>query len=84
MLAAFRELTTTNSWTARICSSCCVTESMPPWRGSSAQRPFELDVDELQGSVRVMRLRTVAESVEDPSAQVSLESPLRGSRLSSR
>jgi N utilization substance protein A len=34
---------------------------------------FELDVDELQGSVRVMRLRTVADPVEDSSAQVALE-----------
>ena len=34
---------------------------------------FDLDVDELQGSVRVMRLRTVVESVEDSSGQVSLE-----------
>jgi len=34
---------------------------------------FDLDVDELQGSVRVMRLRTVVEQVEDPSSQVLLE-----------
>jgi N utilization substance protein A len=35
--------------------------------------PSDLDVDELQGSVRVMRLRTVVDQVEDPSAQVTLE-----------
>jgi N utilization substance protein A len=34
---------------------------------------FELSVDELQGTIRVARLRTVVEQVEDPSFQVTLE-----------
>ncbi len=34
---------------------------------------FELSVDELQGTIRVARLRTVVEAVEDPSFQVTLE-----------
>src|SRR5262245_61283515 len=34
---------------------------------------FELDVDELQGTIRVVRLRTVAETVEDSSCQISLD-----------
>ncbi|MGE0439894.1 MAG: transcription termination factor NusA [Gemmatimonadales bacterium] len=34
---------------------------------------FEMSVDELQGMIRVVRLRTVVDAVEDPSAQISLE-----------
>lgn len=34
---------------------------------------FELNVDELQGSLSVSRLRQVVEVVEDPSAEVTLE-----------
>ncbi len=34
---------------------------------------FELDFDPLKGSIRIIRLRQVVETVEDPSAQVSLE-----------
>jgi N utilization substance protein A len=34
---------------------------------------FELEFDELKGTIRVVRLRQVVETVEDPSAQVSLE-----------
>ena len=34
---------------------------------------FELNVDELQGSLTVTRLRQVVETVEDPSAQISAE-----------
>ncbi len=34
---------------------------------------FELEVDELKGTIRVVRLRTVSETVEDPSCQVALE-----------
>ncbi|MGH7583256.1 MAG: transcription termination factor NusA [Gemmatimonadales bacterium] len=34
---------------------------------------FELNVDELQGSLQVIRLRQVVETVEDPSAQIGLE-----------
>ena len=34
---------------------------------------FELSVDELQGSIRIVRLRQVVETVEDPSWQIPLE-----------
>src|SRR5690606_7645724 len=34
---------------------------------------FELNVDELQGTLEIIRLRQVVEEVEDPSAQVSVE-----------
>jgi transcription termination/antitermination protein NusA len=34
---------------------------------------FELSFDELKGTIRIVRLRQVVETVEDPSAQVSLE-----------
>jgi N utilization substance protein A len=34
---------------------------------------FELDFDPLKGTIRVIRLRQVVETVEDPSAQISLE-----------
>jgi transcription termination/antitermination protein NusA len=34
---------------------------------------FELHIDEMQGTLTVMRLRQVVEAVEDPSAQISVE-----------
>ena len=34
---------------------------------------FELEVDELKGTIQVVRLRTVSETVDDPSCQVALE-----------
>jgi N utilization substance protein A len=34
---------------------------------------FEMNVDELQGLIRVVRLRTVVDTVEDPSFQVAVE-----------
>ncbi len=34
---------------------------------------FELEFDELKGSLRVIRLRQVVETVEDPSVQITLE-----------
>ncbi len=74
MLAAFRELTTTKQL-----DRSDLLELLRDGIHAALARKFgpnvrfDLDVDELQGSVRVMRLRTVAETVEDPSAQVSLE-----------
>src|SRR4026209_1057667 len=74
MLAAFRELTTTKQL-----DRSDLLELLRDGIHAALARKFgpnvrfELDVDELQGSVRVMRLRSVAETVEDPSAQVSLE-----------
>src|SRR4026208_209278 len=74
MLAAFRELTTTKQL-----DRSDLLELLRDGIHAALARKFgpnvrfELDVDELQGSVRVMRLRSVAATVEDPSAQVSLE-----------
>jgi N utilization substance protein A len=34
---------------------------------------FELEFDELKGTIRIVRLRQVVEAVEDPSSQISLE-----------
>ncbi len=34
---------------------------------------FELDFDELKGTIRMVRLRQVVETVEDPTSQISLE-----------
>ena len=74
MLAAFRELTTTKQL-----DRSDLLELLRDGIHAALARKFgpnvrfDLDVDELQGSVRVMRLRTVVEAVEDSSAQVSLE-----------
>jgi N utilization substance protein A len=42
-------------------------------RRYGANVKFELDFDPLKGSIRIIRLRQVVETVEDASAQVSLE-----------
>jgi len=34
---------------------------------------FEMSVDELQGTIQIMRLRQVVEAVEDPSCQITIE-----------
>lgn len=74
MLAAFRELTTTKQL-----DRSDLLELLRDGIHAALARKFgpnvrfELDVDELQGSLRVIRLRTVIETVEDPSAQVSVE-----------
>ena len=74
MLAAFRELTTTKQL-----DRSDLLELLRDGIHAALARKFgpnvrfELDVDELQGSVRVMRLRTVVETVEDPSGQVSVD-----------
>ena len=74
MLAAFRELTTTKQL-----DRSDLLELLRDGIHAALARKFgpnvrfDLDVDELQGSVRVMRLRTVVETVEDSSGQVSLE-----------
>ncbi len=74
MLAAFRELTTTKQLDRGDLLELLrdgIHAALARKFGPNVR--FDLDVDELQGTVRVMRLRTVAEQVEDPSAQVSLE-----------
>ena len=74
MLAAFRELTTTKQL-----DRSDLLELLRDGIHAALARKFgpnvrfELDVDELQGSVRVIRLRTVVETVEDSSAQVSVD-----------
>ena len=74
MLAAFRELTTTKQL-----DRSDLLELLRDGIHAALARKFgpnvrfELDVDELQGSVRVIRLRTVVENVEDPSGQVSVD-----------
>jgi N utilization substance protein A len=74
MLAAFRELTTTKQL-----DRSDLLELLRDGIHAALARKFgpnvrfELDVDELQGSVRVIRLRTVVDTVEDSSAQVSVE-----------
>ncbi len=74
MLAAFRELTTTKQL-----DRSDLLELLRDGIHAALARKFgpnvrfELDVDELQGSIRVIRLRTVVETIEDPSSQVSVE-----------
>src|SRR5688572_13880473 len=74
MLAAFRELTTTKQL-----DRSDLLELLRDGIHAALARKFgpnvrfELDVDELQGSVKIVVLRTVVESVEDPGSQVSLE-----------
>ncbi|MGE5092949.1 MAG: NusA N-terminal domain-containing protein, partial [Bacillota bacterium] len=74
MLAAFRELTTTK----QLERSDLLDLLRDGIQAALARRygpnvKFELTVDELQGSIKIVRLRQVVETVEDPSAQVSLE-----------
>jgi len=74
MLAAFRELTTTKQLDRGDLLELLrdgIHAALARKFGPNVR--FDLDVDELQGTVRVMRLRTVVDQVEDPSAQVSLE-----------
>jgi N utilization substance protein A len=74
MLAAFRELTTTKQLDRGDLLELLrdgIHAALARKFGPNVR--FDLDVDELQGSVRVMRLRTVVEQVEDPSSQVTLE-----------
>jgi N utilization substance protein A len=74
MLAAFRELTTTKQLDRGDLLELLrdgIHAALARKFGPNVR--FDLDVDELQGSVRVMRLRTVVEQVEDPSSQVVLE-----------
>ncbi|HLG06150.1 MAG TPA: transcription termination factor NusA [Gemmatimonadales bacterium] len=74
MLAAFRELTTTKQLDRGDLLELLrdgIHAALARKFGPNVR--FDLDVDELQGTVRVTRLRTVVEQVEDSSAQVPLE-----------
>ncbi|HEX6863440.1 MAG TPA: transcription termination factor NusA, partial [Thermoanaerobaculia bacterium] len=74
MLAAFRELTT-----AKQLERSDLLELLRDGIQAALVRKygpnvkFELNVDELQGTIRVVRLRQVVEAVEDTSWQISLE-----------
>src|SRR4026209_998935 len=74
MLAAFRELTT-----AKQLERSDLLELLRDGIQAALVRKFgpnvkfELSVDEMQGSIKVVRLRQVVETVEDPSWQITLE-----------
>ena len=74
MLAAFRELTT-----AKQLERSDLLDLLRDGIQAALVRKFgpnvkfELNVDELQGTIRVTRLRQVVETVEDPSWQIALE-----------
>src|SRR3954466_11855822 len=74
MLAAFRELTTTKQL-----ERSDLLELLRDGIHAALVRKFgpnvrfELSVDELQGTIRIVRLRQVVETVEDPSYQIGLE-----------
>jgi hypothetical protein len=74
MLAAFRELTT-----AKQLERSDLLELLRDGIHAALVRKFgpnvrfELSVDELQGTIKVVRLRQVVETVEDSSWQIPLE-----------
>src|SRR3990172_6645731 len=74
MLAAFRELTQAKQL-ERNELLALLTDGIQAAlaRKFGAGVKFELTVDELQGILRVVRLRHVVEEVEDPSWQVPVE-----------
>jgi len=74
MLAAFRELTSTKQLDRSDLLDLLrdgIHAALVRKFGPNVK--FELNVDELQGTIRVARLRTVVDQVEDSSAQVSLD-----------
>ena len=74
MLAAFRELTTTKQLDrAELLELLRDGIQAALVRKFGPNVKFELSVDELNGSIRIVRLRQVVEAVEDPSCQISLE-----------
>ncbi|HEX6088902.1 MAG TPA: transcription termination factor NusA [Gemmatimonadales bacterium] len=74
MLAAFRELATTKQLERSDLLDLLrdgIHAALMRKYGPNVR--FELNVDELQGTIEIIRLRQVVEDVEDPSAQVSVE-----------
>ena len=74
MLAAFRELTSTKQLERSDLLDLLrdgIHAALMRKYGPNVR--FELNVDELQGTIEIIRLRQVVEVVEDPSAQVSVE-----------
>ncbi|HET8648530.1 MAG TPA: transcription termination factor NusA [Gemmatimonadales bacterium] len=74
MLAAFRELTTTKQLDRAdlldLLRDGIQAALVRRW-GPNVK--FEMTVDELNGTIRIIRLRQVVDQVEDPSWQISLE-----------
>lgn len=74
MLAAFRELSNAKQLErAELIDLLRDGIHAALMRKYGANVRFELQVDELTGTIAVMRLRQVVAAVEDPSAEVSLE-----------
>ena len=74
MLAAFRELTTTKQLERSDLLELLrdgIQAALVRKFGPNVK--FELNVDELQGTIRINRLRQVVATVEDPSWQIALE-----------
>src|SRR3954452_13236599 len=74
MLAAFRELTTTKQLERSDLLELLrdgIQAALVRKFGPNVR--FELNVDELQGTIKVVRLRQVVEAVEDSSWQIALE-----------
>jgi len=74
MLAAFRELTATKQLDRSDLHELLrdgIHAALAKKFGPNVR--FELNVDELQGTIRVVRLRTVVDAVEDPSFQISVQ-----------
>jgi len=74
MLAAFRELTTTKQLDRSDLLELLrdgIQAALVRRYGPNVR--FELNVDELNGSIRIVRLRQVVEQVEDESWQIALE-----------
>src|SRR5215470_16238007 len=74
MLAAFRELTATKQLERSDLLELLrdgIQAALVRKFGPNVK--FELSVDELQGTIRITRLRQVVETVEDPSWQIPLE-----------
>jgi N utilization substance protein A len=74
MLAAFRELTTAKQLDRTELLDLLrdgIQAALVRRYGPNVR--FEMSVDELQGQIRIVRLRQVVEQVEDPSWQIALE-----------
>lgn len=74
MLAAIRELTTTKQIDRNELLDLLrdgIHAALVKKFGPNVR--FEMSVDELQGSIEIMRLRQVVAAVEDPSAEIGLE-----------
>ena len=74
MLAAFRELTNTKQLDRHELKALLedgIHAALARKFGPTAK--FEMSVDELRGGIRVVRLRQVVETIEDPAWQISVD-----------